>query len=247
MCCSASPDASAEPAPLRPSRGGGASSDRDRRDLIRASHVACGMWRTWRHHETDTKSWTTINAIVCTSISRISISIIISFAVRIRARSPLAGYRIGIRADSYSTTRPKILILLGLEVTSCGFYDRVSRAMLPRSPGRRSRVACGRRINPRAPARPRAGVAEAARRAASSVDGCTAMRTPPPSPLRRAATIRIATSTRLERRSESVAPMSRRARCRITPNASRPSTPPRSPTNGHSRRPRARRLKLNAL
>ena len=80
----------------------------------------------------------------------------------------------------------------------------------PVYPGPRGapRVACGRRINPRAPARPRAGVAEAARRAASSVDGCTAVRTPPPSPsdvLRRSdldGTTRL--SGAVERRSESV-------------------------------------------
>jgi len=64
MCCSANPDAPAEPAPLPRSRSGvplhgrpaGASSDRDRRDPTREP---CGMWRTWRRHETDTKFFDT--------------------------------------------------------------------------------------------------------------------------------------------------------------------------------------------
>ena len=159
------PAASRSGAPLH-GRPAAASSDRDRRDPTRASHVACGMWRTWRHHETYTKSWIlnltkSDRCVLCRPAPGYLgfISIIISRRTDTRCRrSPDTGY------GPIRTTRP-ILILLSRGNDLSNDVCRVhlhhgSICMLPRgrAPGRGWLAGGGS-----TPARRRAGAAAGGR------------------------------------------------------------------------------------
>ena len=163
-------------------------------------------------------------------------SIIISRRTDTRCRrSPDTGY------GPIRTTRP-ILILLSrgndLSNDVCRVHLHQSICMLPRgrAPGRGWLAGGGT-----TPARRRAGAAAGGRsRTARRVVRRRVPRCRPPRP-------RLTGLDRVVRESVTDVTTLPRCPCRITPNASRPSTPPRSPTNGHSRRLRARRLKLNTV